>query len=142
MLVQTLNRTARKLRLLMGLGMLLPASGCTLVAAGAAGGATYAYTKGDSDQTYPYPMDTVWNACLKSLTDSGLAINSASKDQLKGQIDASMINGDRVKVKLSSSGTATLVNLRVNTFGDRTTQTALVEKINVHLGTGQPPLVR
>ena len=53
-----------------------------------------------------------------------------------------MINGDRVKVKLSSSGTATLVNLRVNTFGDRTTQTALVEKINVHLGTGQPPLVR
>ena len=120
------------------LSMSLMMQGCMLVAVGAgaaAGAGTVAYIKGELQTTYAASLDRTWDATLGALKDLDFRIIETQKGGAEGDIEAKRIGGDKVKVALSLAGPgATLVKIRVGTFGDEPTSRAISDKIASRLG--------
>lgn len=121
--------------LLLAVSVTVTSSGCVLALAGAAaaGAGAVAYVKADVEQTYPYPMDVVWEATLMTLAESELQAVPQARDQISGQIDALTATGDKINIVLAAQGSATKLSLRVNTFGNKEISTAVLQKIGWHL---------
>ncbi len=114
---------------------LVPSSGCVLALAGAAaaGAGAIAYSKGDVEQHYPYPLEVVWEASLAALAESELYAVPSARDQLSARIDATTATGDKIKLVLTAQGSTTHLNLRVNTFGDTQLSAELLQRIAAHI---------
>lgn len=114
--------------------------GCAALVLGgaAAGAAGVAYAHGDIERMYPYPIDVVWNATLSALGELQLQIAYHERDQLTAEIKAFTAAGDKVKVEMESHGPATELELRVNTFGNRSLEIAIMSKIDQYLSALPP----
>jgi hypothetical protein len=118
--------------LAFGVVVCVTAGGCLAVALG--GGAVgAAYVLGDIERTYPYPLDVVWAATEATLAELQLPPGFDSKDQLKARFDRRTATGDRIRITLAARGSFTKLNLRVNTFGDKSMSHVIVHGIESHL---------
>lgn len=118
--------------LAFGVVVCVAASGCLAVALG--GGAVgAAYVLGDIERTYPYPLDVVWAATDATLAELQLPPGFDSKDQLKARFDRRTATGDRIRITLAARGSFTKLNLRVNTFGDKSMSHVIIHGIESHL---------
>ncbi len=107
--------------------------GCVAGLAAVGGAGAVAYAAGDVQRTYVYPMDVVWNASLDALAASEVPVTDWAKDQLKARIEARTATGDKIKIELANQGGATSLNIRVNTFGNKQTSSAILREIDRRL---------
>ncbi len=121
-------------------------SGCALGIAAlgvGAGAGAVAYSRGDTQRNYPYPIDLVFDASMAALAQSEVSVGNYAKDQLKGQIEANTATGDKIKIVMASQGNVTTVSVRVNTFGNKHISSTIVQKIDTNIqyavSTGQMP---
>jgi hypothetical protein len=129
-------------------GLLLLNSGCLLAVAGAgavAGGAGYAYYKGNVCREYPADFADVWAATQAALGDLRLPIESAEQGSGEGTFYSRTCDGDRVKVQVETQpgrapaeGSMTRVGVRVATFGDEPFSQRLLEQVGLHLVPAAP----
>ena len=116
--------------------MMAVSSGCALgvaVLGVGAGAGAVAYTRGDTERNYPYPIDLVFDASMAALAQSEVSIGNYAKDQLKGQIEANTATGDKIKIILASQGNVTTVSVRVNTFGNKHISSTIAQKIDTNI---------
>lgn len=113
--------------------------GCTLLIAGAAGGAgagTVAYVKGEFKATYAAPLNRTWEASLEALEALDIQVSRAEKDAAGGTIEATRADGTSVKLSVTPGGPdTTTVKIRIGTFGDQEASQAIHRQIAAQLGT-------
>ncbi|HXG08934.1 MAG TPA: DUF3568 family protein [Gemmataceae bacterium] len=133
----------RRAACLAAAAVLLPGSGCLLVAAGAgaaAGGVGYAYYKGKVCRSYPASYTDVWAAAQTALTELGLPLESLEQEAGGGTITSRTADGSRLRVyveaepsRIPVEGVSTRVCVRVATFGDEALSQRLLDQIGYHL---------
>lgn len=156
-----MNPKIRARRYWSGLILLLIAlgnSGCMLVAAGVAGGAGYAYYKGNVTQTFDAIPMTVWRATVDALSDLGMEVTShvhelssfRDPDQgnvvagqpapSEGTIKSVTATGKKVSIRIKAiepeipvDSRRTKVSVRVATFGDEEVSQRILNQIAVRL---------
>jgi len=92
-----------------------------LVAAGAgAAVGTVTYVQGEHSQVHAGSFERVWSATTTALRQLQIQIDRTTKDGLGGEIEAHRTDKTVVTVKLEPSGeNATIVRIRIGTFGDQ-----------------------
>jgi hypothetical protein len=115
-------------------------SGCAVGLAAAGAGGTVAYVKGDIEQTFPYPIDLVWDAGLEAMAESEVPVTASGKDQLTAQIEGRTATGDKIKIVMAAQGSVTTLKIRVNTFGNKQISVALLSQIDRRLSTFAEPM--
>lgn len=151
----TRNRNERKwLRQLAVLAlagcMVGGASGCIAAMAGAAaGGAGYAYYRGNVSETYDGDFAALWQASHDSLIDMALPVVTETKDGMKGTIETRNGKDERVviyveqqRAKVPTDPPRTDVGVRVATFGDQELSRRVHQQIVLRLSGargGLPP---
>ena len=114
----------------------LLAGGCIALVAGAAAGAGgYVYVRGEGKQNFPHDVETVFNASVITLEkDMQISIWSKAHDMTVGTIDATRADGNKVKIRLKSTGEGvTEVRVRVGTIGDKDWTQLFFEKLKARL---------
>ena len=106
---------------LLGLSLLVLCGGCTAAAVGAAGAAggagTYAYIKGELQNTYGIPLEQTWTKTLLAMEDLRLTVDHKEVDVLGGAIDARRADGTPVKIRLKPKGEgSTVIGVRVGSI--------------------------
>jgi hypothetical protein len=80
-------------------------------------------------------MEDTWDATLKALKELGIRVYSSKKDATAGFIEASKIDGSKVKINLEPAGPGTTtVKISVGTFGDEEASLAIHREISRKLG--------
>ena len=93
--------------------------GLVAVGAGAAVG-TVTYVQGEHSQVHAGSFERVWSATTTALRQLQIQIDRTTKDGLGGEIEAHRTDKTVVTVKLEPSGeNATIVRIRIGTFGDQ-----------------------
>jgi hypothetical protein len=129
-----MNTTVRALSV-VGLAVLLGAqSGCLLVAAGAATGATVAYVSGDLNTTVDGDPKQVAAAAETALKKLEISIISAEASSVDSKVVGRTARDTRLIVTAKSS-TAKLseLSIRAGRFGDDALQARLLEEIRAEL---------
>jgi len=112
--------------------------GCLLLAVGAgagAGAATVAYVKGELKTTYAASLDRTWDATLSALKDLRINVYSSKQDATGGNIEATKVDGTKVKIILEPVGPDTIsVRIRVGIFGDEEASRVINRQIASKLG--------
>ncbi|MCG6536893.1 MAG: DUF3568 domain-containing protein [Syntrophales bacterium LBB04] len=122
-------------RVLVSLGVTfcLLTSGCeVLMVGGAAMGTssgTYLYLNGEVNGEYNFPLEAVWAACEKTMTDMHAVNVEKTRKIGSGDISAT-INEKPVTLKVKYEGRdKTSLGVRVGLFGDETASKFLYDKI-------------
>ena len=130
MKVQSLTLT------LMLCALIITASGCAVLLAGAAGAGagvgSYRYVEGNLKRDYMGPLPKVLRASLAALDDLNSAPNIEREDDSGGLIKGIMNDGTKVTVNLKKiSDNQIEVGVRVGFFGDREQAELVQEKIEL-----------
>jgi hypothetical protein len=132
--LKTLRQIAWIIPLLGALGL---ATGCAVVAVGAAAGAGaagYAYVSGVLISTESASLDRTWNATLAAMKELEFPITSQRKDALQASLVARNAYDKKISIRLKKvAEQSTEVRIRVGTFGDETMSRAILEKIKKRL---------
>jgi L-fucose isomerase-like protein len=132
--LKTLRQIAWIMPLLGALGL---ATGCAVVAVGAAAGAGaagYAYVSGVLISTESASLDRTWNATLAAMKELEFPITSQRKDALQASLVARNAYDKKISIRLKKvAEQSTEVRIRVGTFGDETMSRAILEKIKKRL---------
>lgn len=109
------------LMLLLALAGALQGCPMILMGAGATGGvAGTTYAKGELEQVYAAPYNTVWDATLHALRTMHITVSETQKDQISAKAGGVNLDGTSVTVTvLPVTRDTTSVRIRVGTFGDR-----------------------
>ena len=126
----------KKIALLVGLLALSALTGCAIVAGDTVMGyesGKFVYHDGSLQSNYKYPMDQVWEAARKAMTEL-----KASDIQLDRKIEKGTIEGvvDEEKVKITVeylTRTDTSVSVRVGTAGSNVAARYIHDKIDSNL---------
>jgi len=137
MKVQSLTLT------LMLCALLITASGCAVLLAGAAGAGagvgSYRYVEGNLKRDYMGPLPKVLRASLAALDDLNSAPNIEREDDSVGLIKGIMNDGTKVTVNLKKiSDNQIEVGVRVGFFGDREQAELVQEKIELRFKDKYP----
>ena len=98
---------------------------------------TISYLHGDQHAKLGAPPPQIVEATVAAAGELDLPVDSKSADGLVGQV--LMHNADGTKVEVSIKGEVndqSEVTVRVGTFGDKTLQARVLDKIKAHLTTG------
>ncbi len=113
------------------------ASGCAVVAVGAAAGAGaagYAYVSGVLKSTESASLDRTWNATLAAMKEMDFPVTRQRKDALEAELIARNAGDKKISIRLRKvTEQATEVQIRVGTFGDETASRAILERIKKRL---------
>ena len=121
---------ARALSIAAAASCLCLASGCFIVAAGAAGAGTVAYVRGELDAVVGNGYDQVIDASNRALEQVQFVRVSESRDAFSAVIIARTAEDKKVEIKVTREGDRlTKVRIRIGLFGDEERSRALLEKI-------------
>jgi len=137
MKVQSLTLT------LMLCALLITASGCAVLLAGAAGAGagvgSYRYVEGNLKRDYMGPLPKVMTSSLAALGDLKIAPNVEREDDSGGLIKGIMNDGTKVTVNLKKiSDNQIEVGVRVGFFGDREQSELVHEEITLRFKDKYP----
>jgi hypothetical protein len=122
------------LSLALAATILVLASGCAVVVAGAAGAGTVAYIRGELDATLNERYDRVISASNDAVEKLELARISEAKDVFSAVIIARTAEDKKVRIKLTKEGEKmTKVQIRIGIFGDEEKSRAILDRINAGL---------
>jgi len=119
----------------------MSSSGCIVLAAGAGAAGTVAYVKGDFDAEVQHSIDETYAAAHKATEELKLHIitGDGGKDALSATIVARDAADKRVTIKLKTvTDDVTKLSIRVGTFGDKTKQRLIYDKIRDNLKAVSP----
>jgi hypothetical protein len=112
------------------LGLLPTVGGCFYAAVGAAAVGTYAYVKGDLEQTVQAKPEQVVAATQKAFTSLKYVLVSKEADATGGKVSGKSVDNTDVTVKATSVGAdATKISVRFGTFGDEAKSRILMDEI-------------
>jgi len=111
------------------------AGGCVALAVGAAAGiGTYAYIKGELNDTEEAPLDRAYEAAQAAVKDLEFAVKEQAKDAMKARVEAKESDGTEVHIGMESKGEKlTKFSIRVGVFGDESRSRLIMDKIKKHL---------
>jgi hypothetical protein len=119
---------------MLGLVLLGGASGCLVVAAGAATGVGVAYVKGDLEAVVDAPVERATEASKQACEEMGLILISSSSDALMGVVEARRADDTRVKITIRPMGEqSSKLFIRIGTFGNKAESMAIYDKIKAAL---------
>jgi hypothetical protein len=122
--------------LLVGLLSLIALTGCAIVAGDTVMGyesGKFVYHDGSLQSTYKYPMDQVWDAARKAMTDLKATDIQADRKIEKGTIEA-VLDEEKVKITVEYlTRTDTSVSVRVGTAGSNVAARYIHDKIDSNL---------
>jgi len=131
---------------------MLPICGCIAAAVTAgvvgAGAAGYAYYQGAVQRDFPADMDHVWAAATQAVSDLGLPIGTAVRDNNTATIEC--VTGDGAKVEIAmepratrvpADGQWTHVSVRIALFGDGNVSERVLNQIEARLPPQPTPAV-
>ena len=124
-----------RLGLCLTLG-LLPffATGCLLVAAGAAGAGAVVYVRGELESLLDQPYSKVVDATRAALKDMEYARISEKKDALEAELIYRTALDKKVTIKINKTADKmTRVKIRVDLMGDEALSNVILEKIKANL---------
>jgi hypothetical protein len=126
----------KKFALLGGLLSLIALTGCAIVAGDTVMGyesGKFVYHDGSLQSTYKYPMDQVWDAARKAMTDLKATDVQADRKIEKGTIDG-VLYEEKVKITMEYlTRTDTTVSVRVGTAGSNVAAKYIFERIDANL---------
>ena len=126
----------KKIALLVGLLSLIALSGCAIVAGDTVMGyesGKFVYHDGSLQSTYKYPLDQVWDAARKAMTDLKATDVQADRKIEKGTIDG-VLYEEKVKITMEYlTRTDTTVSVRVGTAGSNVGAKYILDKIEANL---------
>jgi hypothetical protein len=126
----------KKIALLVGLLSLIALSGCAIVAGDTVMGyesGKFVYHDGSLQSTYKYPLDQVWDAARKAMTDLKATDVQADRKIEKGTIDG-VLYEEKVKITMEYlTRTDTTVSVRVGTAGSNVAAKYIFERIDANL---------
>jgi hypothetical protein len=145
------KRNLQAARRFLAIGLLLAllsfgGSGCLAALAGgaAAGGAGYAYYRGNVPESYDADLATVWQATHDALFDLGLPVVTESKDAMNGTIESANGKNEKVTIvleqqvaKIPTDPPKTKVGIRVATFGDQDMSRRMHQQITMRLASAR-----
>jgi hypothetical protein len=124
----------RPILLLSLIALVLPATGCAAVVAGAAATGTIQYLRNEASRDYAATPEATWTATLQALRDHGYPVDpSAAYAQRGGRLE---VNDVKVWVRPYGAG-RTRVRLRVGTFdtdAHRERARLVLDAVGAHLG--------
>jgi len=125
----------RLVKLVMILAAVSVASGCVMLALGAAAGGTGAlYVKGKATKSYSASLDRTYDAVVAALEGADVVITKRQLGGTVGKIHGTAADGESVKVDLKSVGdNVTEVRLRVGLLGNRERAENLIARIDARL---------
>jgi len=113
------------------------ASGCFLVAVGAAGAAgagTVAYVRGELDATLGNPYDDVVNAVNNAIGQLQFAKVRETKDAFSSKIIARTAEDKKIDILIKKEADAiTQLSIRIGFFGDEEKSRAILDKVKSDL---------
>jgi hypothetical protein len=126
---------APRLLVFVALAGLVPvAGGCWYAAAGAAAVGTYAYLKGDLENSVQNTPEEVVAAAEKAFEAMDYVLVSSDANPESGKVVGKTADNKDVKVKAKSMGpNATKITVRFGAFGDEAKSRALMDEIEKHL---------
>ena len=126
----------KKIALLIGILSLTALTGCAVVAGDTVMGyesGKFVYHDGSLQSTYKYPMDQVWEASRKAMTDLKATDIQADRKIEKGTIDG-VLYEEKVKITMEYlTRTDTTVSVRVGTAGSNVAAKYIFERIDANL---------
>ena len=121
---------SRALALAAAAAALCLASGCFVVAAGAAGAGTVAYVRGELDATVGGDLGRVADASDRALEQVQFVKVSEKRDVFSVVIVARTAEDKKVEIRLTREGDAlTKVRIRIGLFGDEERSRAVLERL-------------
>ncbi len=113
-------------------------SGCLLVAAGAATGATVAYVAGDLHSTVDASPQRVAEAAERAMAALEISVISTASSSIDARVVGRTARDNKLTVSAkSSSAKFSQLTIRAGTFGDDALQARLLEEIRVQLTPAQ-----
>ncbi len=110
-------------------------TGCvSLLAGAAAGGAGYAWYKGELEETIPVSVSRMHRAVKAGLKDLEITVLQDHSDKLRSEVKAVMADGTKVSVEAESVGKSTTkLSIRVGYIGDENLSLRIRDAIKKHL---------
>ena len=106
------------------------ASGCLVVAAGAAGAGTVAYVRGELDATVGSDYERVIDASNRALDQVQFVRTSEKRDAFSAVIIARTAEDKKVEIRLTKEGDRlTKVQIRIGGFGNEKRSRVILERI-------------
>ena len=126
----------KKIALLAGFLLLTALTGCAVVAGDTVMGyesGKFVYHDGSLQSTYKYPLDQVWDAARKAMTDLKATDIQADRKIEKGTIDG-VLYEEKVKITMEYlTRTDTTVSVRVGTAGSNVAAKYVLDKIEANM---------
>ena len=126
----------KKIAMLVGLLSLTALSGCAVVAGDTVMGyesGKFIYHDGSLESVYKYPLDQVWDAARKAMTDLKATDVVPDRRIEKGTIDA-VLYEEKVKITMTYlTRTDTTVSVRVGTAGSNIGAKYIHDRIEANL---------
>jgi hypothetical protein len=126
----------KKIALLAGFLLLTALTGCAVVAGDTVMGyesGKFVYHDGSLQSTYKYPLDQVWDAARKAMTDLKATDIQADRKIEKGTIEG-VLYEEKVKITVEYlTRTDTTVSVRVGTAGSNVAAKYVLDKIEANL---------
>jgi len=126
----------KKIAMLVGLLSLTALSGCAVVAGDTVMGyesGKFIYHDGSLESVYKYPLDQVWDAARKAITDLKATDVVPDRKIEKGTIDA-VLYEEKVKITMTYlTRTDTTVSVRVGTAGSNIGAKYIHDRIEANL---------
>ena len=122
-------------------GLMMSSSGCVVLAVGAGAAGTVAYVEGDLESEVHHNIDQTYTATQKAAEELKLHVitSDGGKDALSATIVARDAADKRITIKLKTvTQDITQVSIRVGTFGDKTKQHLIYDKIRDNLKAFDP----
>ena len=126
----------KTIALLVGVLALAALAGCAVVAGDTVMGyesGKFVYHDGSLQSTYKYPIDQVWDAARKAMTDLKATDIQADRKIEKGTIEG-VLYEEKVKITMEYlTRTDTTVSVRVGTAGSNVAAKYVLDKIEANL---------
>lgn len=126
----------KKIAMLVGLLSLTALSGCAVVAGDTVMGyesGKFIYHDGSLESVYKYPLDQVWDAARKAITDLKATDVVPDRKIEKGTIDA-VLYEEKVKITMTYlTRSDTTVSVRVGTAGSNIGAKYIHDRIEANL---------
>jgi len=126
----------KKIAMLVGLLSLTALSGCAVVAGDTVMGyesGKFVYHDGSLESVYKYPLDQVWDAARKAMTDLKATDVVPDRRIEKGTIDA-VLYEEKVKITMTYlTRSDTTVSVRVGTAGSNIGAKYIHDRIEANL---------
>jgi len=121
---------ARAISIAAGAAALSLASGCLVIAAGAAGAGTVAYVRGELDATVGSDYERVIDASNRALEQVQFVRVSEKRDAFSAVIVTRTAEDKKVEIRITKEGDRlTKVQIRIGIFGNEERSRVILEKI-------------